>query len=233
MNRIVLLLLVAPLMGVAQDRSERIARSNTTPAPSPQQRIQDMPVLLDEELPALELASFEASSTANEGVSVQFATVSERPEETFIVQRSGDLIHWEAVATVMGSGNADDYTSYQVHDEAPISGVSYYRLVHDEAGELRELSDLFSVRHETYQDLSFQNGSVPGQFHVLASGSLAEVVVLNNRGQFMPLEMATDGDRVTVSAPLLENGTYYVQAVVDGTPVMRSITITNGTVIGG
>jgi len=220
-------------MGVAQDPSERIAQLNTGAPPTTEHRVQGMPVPLDEAQPVLELTSFEASSTANEGVSVQFATVSERPEETFIVQRSRDLMHWETVATVRGSGHTDVHTSYEVNDEAPISGVSYYRLVHDEAGELMELSDRFSVRHETFQDLSFQNGSVPGQFHVLASGSLADVMVLNNRGQFMPLEMATDGDRVTVNAPLLENGTYYVQAMVDGTLVMRPIMITNGTVTGG
>lgn len=191
------------------------------------------PVLLDSDIAELELVSFEAASSGNEGVMVRFATVSEREYEHFIIQRSQNLLDWHTVTAFPGQGATDAYTAYEVLDHAPIAGVSYYRLVQDGDDGLEELSDLFSVRHESAQDLSFQGGYKPGHFTLHANGNITEVSVLNNRGQFMPMQLELDGERVSVNAELLENGTYYVQAIVDGNPVMRPIIISNGSVSGG
>jgi hypothetical protein len=57
--------------------------------------------------------------------------------------------------------------------------------------------------------------------------------LLNNRGQFIPMDLFLDGERVRVNAELLEPGTYYVQAVVNGKRTMRPVIIGNGGVIGG
>lgn len=233
MNRPILLLLVIPFLGDAQAQRDLTALvdaaiGSTMTASSPGQ-----PMLLDEATPMLELISFEASSTTNAGVSVQFATGSERPTERFLVQRSADRLLWETVATIPGTGGTDLYTTYQINDDAPLHGISYYRLVQGTSDDVEEISDEFSVRHEIFQDLTFQNASMQGHFYVLANGPLTDVVILNNRGQFMPLELNTEGDRVNVNATLLENGTYYVQAMVDGAPVMRPLMIVNGTVTGG
>jgi hypothetical protein len=67
----------------------------------------------------------------------------------------------------------------------------------------------------------------------MAQGTLSDMAIMNNRGQFMTLELNMDGDRVSVNAELLENGTYYFQAMVDGIPVMRPIVIRGGNIVGG
>lgn len=233
MNRTLLVLLAAPLMGHVHAQADLVGLSRATSTQRSAERIKDEPVLLDSGLPVLELVSFEAASKDHSTVEIQFATVSERAEEFFHVERSGDLIHWDVVAQVEGSGHTDSYTPYSVTDEAPINGVSYYRLLAKSNSAWEEISDQFSIRHEGLQDLSIHSDPRPGRFSVLANGTLSEVTITNNRGQFMTMELNMAGDRVNVNAELLENGTYYFQAMVDGVPVMRPIVINNGNVMGG
>ena len=238
MKRIVLFLpLLACLGAAAQHNNDHLVQALGGSAQGTEHSVAYDTVLLDEEPPTpeaeLELVSFEASSTGHDGVLVRWTAINEQPGDLYRVERSNDLLSWYPATELVVTTTRDGYIAHQTIDRAPFNGVSYYRLMHVGSQGEQELSDLFSVRHDLGNDLVIHDGHAPGHFVVLASGSISEMQLLNNRGQFMPLEMATDGDRVTVSAPLLENGTYYVQAVVDGTPVMRSITITNGTVIGG
>ena len=119
MNRTLLVLLAAPLMGHLHAQADLVGLSRATSTQRSAERIKDEPVLLDSGLPVLELVSFEAASKDHSTVEIQFATVSERAEEFFHVERSGDLIHWDVVAQVEGSGHTDSYTPYSVTDEAP------------------------------------------------------------------------------------------------------------------
>jgi hypothetical protein len=102
-----------------------------------------------------------------------------------------------------------------------------------EGAEWNELSDLFSIRHEASEGLSIRPEQRPGRFSVLAQGTLAQVTILNNRGQFVPMDLQQDGDRVIVNTELLENGTYYVQATVNGIQLMRPIVVHAGSIVGG
>jgi hypothetical protein len=193
-----------------------------------------MPVLLDEEIPTLDLVSFDAAALAGEGVRVRWATLSEAPAERFMVERSADRLTWHIAAIVDGAGDTGEYTTYELLDEAPFVGISYYRLCTEQPdGSLTEVSDLFGVRHESGQDLLIQPDMIPGRFTVLANGRISDVRLLNNRGQFVPMQLEVDGERVRVNAEQLPGGTYYVQVTVDGQARMRPVTISGGMVLGG
>jgi hypothetical protein len=198
------------------------------------------PVLLDEELPeealepdAFELISFQAQPSGTEGVVVQFATLAERPGERFIVERSSDLIDWEVATEVHGAGSPGEYTPYEVVDHSPHTGVSYYRLWRMKEEGAEEISDLYSVRFDAGQGLMIHSDVRPGHFVVRAQGHISEVLLLNNRGQFVPMQMDVQGDRVQVNAEHLAPGVYYVQAVVNGASIMRPVHIGSDSIIGG
>lgn len=233
MNRTLLVVLSAPFWGNLQAQTDLVGLMRDTGPEGTEAHTNLGPVLLDSGLPVLELVSFEAESRDASTVQLRFATISERSTEKFRVERSGDLMNWEVVTRVDGRGTSDAYTAYTVLDEAPIGGVSYYRLLAREDQGWNEISDLFSIRHEGSDPLSIKGEFRPGRFSVTAQGTLSEVVILNNRGQFIPMDLQLDGDRVIVNTELLENGTYFVQAMVDGTPVMRTIVIRNGNIVGG
>lgn len=192
-------------------------------------------VLLDADptIADLDLVSFEAQAQGAEGVLVRWTTASERPDERFILERTADLMNWEILLEAPGDGGPDEITHYEALDKRPFAGVSYYRLVQENDGRYEELSDLYSVRFDPLNDLLIQGDHSPGRFTVQAQGPITELLLLNNRGQFIPMQLEYDGELVRVNAELLASGTYYVQAIVDGSNILRPIIIEQGFIIGG
>jgi hypothetical protein len=65
-------------------------------------------------------------------VMLNWSTASEINNSYFEIQRSEDGINFVSIGKVDGKGNADINSHYTYIDNAPISGVSYYRIVqHD------------------------------------------------------------------------------------------------------
>lgn len=180
-----------------------------------------------------ELVSFVAEPVNGEGVTLRWSTGAEVPGCLFSVERSSDRMAWYPAFSQPGEGGTKGYTAYEVEDMAPITGVSYYRLVASEGSRQLEVSDEFAVEYAPAPALEFSNEMVPGNFRVQGRGPISELKVLNNRGQFIPMDLQYNDGKVLVKAEGLEPGTYFVQAVVDGTPVLRSVTVTATGVIGG
>lgn len=188
--------------------------------------------LLAEELP-LELVSFVAQTYGDHEVTVRWTTLGGSAHERFQLERSSDLQRWEPITEVPGKPAGPTVVGYEVADDAPLPGVSYYRLMQQRKDRLVELSDLFSVSRPVEQTLYITPGREPGKFSVSAQGDLSDVRMMNNRGQFVPLRLEIGTDQVVVNAELLEPGTYYIQANVNGSPALRPVIITSSSIIGG
>jgi hypothetical protein len=74
------------------------------------------------------LISFTARAIDNEIVTTHWVTASEVNNDYFTVERSTDAQNWEQVGTVQGAGNSTTTLNYTFIDQAPLSGLSYYRL---------------------------------------------------------------------------------------------------------
>lgn len=228
--------LIACFSAGAQYNSDNLAHTLTGQSGTYEHAANYDTVLLDEELPveeSLELVSFEANSTGSEGVLIRWTALNEQPGDLYRVERSSDLLDWYHATDLLVTTTRDGYSAHQTIDRSPFNGISYYRLMHIGGAGEQEISDLFSVRHDLGQDLVIHDGHAPGHFVVLASGHIDEMQLLNNRGQFVPMDLFLDGERVRVNAELLDPGTYYVQAVVNGKRTMRPVIIANGSIVGG
>ncbi len=235
MKRTILCAVLLASTSAFAQQTEALLLNSSENATDTRSAISDLPVLLDEdyEVDALELVSFQADPVENEGVVVKWATISERHGEQFIVERSSDRLIWELAAEVSGTGSPEVYTPYEVLDTRPHSGISYYRLVRLEDGEALELSDLYSVRYDVSQSLMIHADHKPGHFVVSANGDITQVLLMNNRGEFVSMPLEMHGDRVQVNAENLVSGTYYVQAIVNGNAMMRPVIISGGSIMGG
>ena len=238
MKRTILFLpLLACLSAAAQRTNNNYVQALSGSAANTEHSVAYDTVLLDEEPPSaepeLELVSFEASSTGQDGVLVRWTAINEQPGDLYRVERSNDLLSWYPATQLVVTTTREGYIAHQTIDRAPFNGISYYRLMHVSGKGEQEISDLFSVRHDLGNDLVIHDGHAPGHFVVLASGAISELQLLNNRGQFIPMDLFLDGERVRVNAELLEPGTYYVQAVVNGKRTMRPVIIGNGSIVGG
>lgn len=73
------------------------------------------------------LLSFTAQKE-NKVVVLAWTTATERDNNAFEVERSRDLLAWQRVAQVEGSGTTATQRTYTTRDLSPLRGVSYYRL---------------------------------------------------------------------------------------------------------
>jgi hypothetical protein len=74
------------------------------------------------------MAGFNAEVTEDSKVKLNWQTYSEINNDYFTVQRSADGIHYHPIAVVKGKGNSTELNFYETIDNAPLQGISYYRL---------------------------------------------------------------------------------------------------------
>jgi hypothetical protein len=79
------------------------------------------------EIVPIELLTFDAAA-GNNHVDVTWSTASERGSSHFFVERSADGEVFSPVGRVEAMGDAQQLTSYSFVDDAPLKGLSYYRL---------------------------------------------------------------------------------------------------------
>src|SRR5689334_13982534 len=99
-----LLLIAAPACAQEFDLADASARSASAEA-------------------TLELVSFTAESAGNDGIRLHWSTVSERPSEFFVVQRSSNGLTWETALGTPGAGRTG-HTTYTMVDAHPFEDIS-------------------------------------------------------------------------------------------------------------
>lgn len=80
-----------------------------------------------ENLP-VELLSFSAHTNSRNLVEVNWTTSTEINNHIFIVERSQNSTTFDSVTFANGAGNSNTIINYQITDNAPFEGISYYRL---------------------------------------------------------------------------------------------------------
>ena len=93
----------------------------------------------------VELLSFDAVAQRNE-VQLQWSTGSERNNDHFRVERSGDDVVFEPIGAVSGAGTTGWRTDYTFTDHTPLSGNNYYRLVQVDKDGTATPSHVVAVR---------------------------------------------------------------------------------------
>lgn len=82
---------------------------------------------LDCSILPITLSSF-TGSTVNPGVLLQWETLSEKNNDFFILERSGDGENFQQILTVDGKENSTLPVNYVIMDNKPLEGTNYYRL---------------------------------------------------------------------------------------------------------
>lgn len=78
-------------------------------------------------LKTVELFTFEAIVYENE-VKLSWTTITEINNDYFLIERSMDAFHWEAIGQVEGTGTSSLAIEYDYIDIQPQTGIIYYRL---------------------------------------------------------------------------------------------------------
>lgn len=94
----------------------------------------------------IELVSFDAEPLNDGKVLVSWKTASEMNSLSFLVDKSIDGKIWQRVYELAAQGNSSNIVDYQVVDESPIAGISYYRLTQFDQDGKSETFPIISIK---------------------------------------------------------------------------------------
>ncbi len=105
----------------------------------------------------IELTRF-VGECANGKIDLSWTTWTETNNDFFTVERSNNGTDWEIVDVIEGAGNSNEPISYEVVDELPYGGTSYYRLKNTDFAGKTEYSEVLAVTCGTDgNDFNFVN----------------------------------------------------------------------------
>lgn len=157
------------------------------------------------------LLNFDAQA-AGAVVDLFWATASEMNNEHFTVERSADGYTFLPLLRVPGAGYSTVKLEYSAVDEAPLQGLSYYRLRQTDYDGTSTLSNVVSVRtiHHSSEPLSVHvgDGSLRA-FHSFEAGS--SYSILDMTGRLVSTGIATEEDVLNVPVLGIPSGAYILR----------------------
>lgn len=173
----------------------------------------------------IELLSFSAKAIENTYVELGWATVSEINNNYFTIERTKDGVNFEVVGIVDGAGNSTVVKNYDLNDNNPYSGISYYRLKQTDYDENSSYSRMVSVIIESeFKDLNVYPNPVTGnaQLNFTANKvSTIDIIILDISGRKVlskSVVTTTGNNKFTIETEELSKGMYF-------------LTLTNGSEI--
>lgn len=160
----------------------------------------------------VELVSFDAVLLNERQAAVSWQTASEFNSSYFEVQRSADGENWIGIGTVAAQGNSQTTIDYALMDNAPLSGVSYYRLKQvDSNGEFR-LSDIQSVNNsrKINQVKIYPNPTDKGLVTIVSDEPISGLSVYDALGKVVFETQIDSDDTYLLDTQAFEAGMYWI-----------------------
>lgn len=159
----------------------------------------------------VELNHFNATAQSNRKVKIDWSTTSEINNNYFMVQRSSNAVDFEDVERVEGSFNSNVLLEYQIFDDFPLPGTSYYRLKQvdiDGSISYSEVKSVDLMLGNVYPNPTTDIIYIPDYdlFKNLPAGQL-HIQVLSNTGQLLLMQAFTPAVNLSQLAP----GSYILQ----------------------
>ena len=159
------------------------------------------------------LASFDAKQLQDHKVELDWATASESNSDHFEVEHSNDGQNWTAIGQVNAAGNSATMEQYTFVDDAPYSGVTYYRLAQVDRDGSATISKTLTIHIDEALVTTIRVYPNPAASYLVVEGATQAVIIFNTAGQRMLVRIVPDGEaKTTVDVSALPKGAYFVKA---------------------
>ncbi|GGN12548.1 hypothetical protein GCM10010967_55760 [Dyadobacter beijingensis] len=172
------------------------------------------------------LVSFEATAQENM-VRLSWKTAEETNASHFDVERSTDARNWNKIAETAATGDSRESNSYTAIDEAPLSGINYYRLKTVDRDNTFAYSRAISVKLGT-AGIGARIYPNPAS-HVLQINGIdpklvSRISLTNTNGQVVAQYNGVPENGIDLGG--LAGGMYLVKIVTkDGAQVVRKVVV--------
>ena len=156
----------------------------------------------------VELTRFEATAKGT-GVSLDWATASEKNSDRFEIQRSATGEVYETLGKVQGQGNTTLAHTYAFVDSRPLAGTAYYRLRQVDSDGTFSFSPVAAVQTEASTKVTFYPNPSANQLILPAGVGTVQYRVFNALGQTLLSGKATDNGRLDISS--LPKGPFFLE----------------------
>ncbi|HXO74973.1 MAG TPA: T9SS type A sorting domain-containing protein, partial [Puia sp.] len=159
------------------------------------------------------LASFDARQLKDNKVELDWATASESNSDHFEVEHSNDGQNWTAIGQVDAAGNSATMQQYSFVDDAPLSGVTYYRLAQVDRDGSATISRTLTIHIDEALVTTIRVYPNPAASYLVVEGATQAVAIFNTAGQRLLVRIVPDGEvKTTVDLSTLPRGAYFVKA---------------------
>lgn len=162
----------------------------------------------------VELLHFRAEPQGK-AIYLRWATATETNNDYFQVERSADGKKFNLVGTrIPGAGTTQEEQRYELIDESPLSGLSYYRLKQVDYDGRFEYSDIVSVHWEKSEAaLQLFPNPVREKFHAIwpGIGQVEKARLLSLECRELPVAFQIQGNQVEADISSLPEGIYLLE----------------------
>lgn len=158
------------------------------------------------------LVSYDAKQLKENKVELDWATASESNSDHFEVEHSANGQDWTAVGQVTAAGNSAAMQGYSFVDDAPYSGVTYYRLVQVDRDGSETFSKTLTMHIGQASVATIRVYPNPAASYLVVEGATQAVTIFNTAGQRMLVRVVPDGEiKTTIDLSALPKGAYFVK----------------------
>jgi len=172
---------------------------------------------------SVELSEFSGQFNENMSeVELNWTTSSERNNSHFIIEKSLDTKQWSGVGMETGSGTTSQTTNYQMIDNNPYSGQSYYRLKQFDFDGTITISDIISVNRTNENDIQLYPSPTKNAITINSNNEIVNINIVDLQGSTVYKQNNVSQKMVRINLSNLREGMYYTQIQTDkGTTIER------------
>ncbi|MBT1699794.1 T9SS type A sorting domain-containing protein [Fulvivirgaceae bacterium PWU4] len=168
---------------------------------------------VDDPLP-VELVRFRAVAEENT-VRLSWSTASETNNDFFTVERSRNAQEWESVRRVPGAGTTKLMNHYEIVDDGPYRGASYYRLKQTDFDLQSKYSELVRVVVDHETPITLHPNPFRDHVRLLIDfePEQSEVKLYNSNGVEVPFSMKKEGADLVITPGNIPQGLYILKVL--------------------
>lgn len=200
----------------------------TNPLISNSGSIDSATVVICEQPLFVDLTAFEA--VVEEGiVSISWTTASERNSNYFRLERSVDKVLFYEISTVDAAGISSEVINYQITDQNPLPGTSYYRLAEIDYEGNEKYSEIIEVSYVTnliMEGITVYPNPASGTCTILGVGHCCQVRLLNSSDMKVTTPFVRpDNSSVQLDLSNLGRGVYLVEIKTPLDRIMKKLVV--------
>jgi hypothetical protein len=168
------------------------------------------------------LVSFDAKLLQDNKAELDWETATEANSDHFEVEHSNDGLSWSTIGRVDAAGNSVTPLQYSFVDDAPYTGVTYYRLSQVDRDGKSTISKTVTVHIDQQATATVRLYPNPATSYLVVEGASQAISIFSTAGQRMLVRVVPEGEtKTTLDLTSLPKGAYFVKTGDKSTMFLR------------